>query len=443
MQINEENKYYKAPQEPAFQKENITSLNVEISSQNFNNKTNTIEEERKKKEYLYVKIFCIIIYYALVILIEQAYRESLFEKSIDSQEDIRKDHDKGSAFYDFFKFMSVFGLAKLTFPVFLIIFLFFPLSSSFLTLQVLIYSIYLTNLFKIIYRNGRPYWESDILDIVCNSGYGNPSGHSVTSAAYYLTLPHIVTNFEYFRKSTKGLILKIIIFCLFIIIGALCIISRVILSAHSINQIIYGFTLGLGIYFICIHIISYHTYHPNEFIIHITNTIIIIVYMVLHLGLLILLIIIYFSLDDNGKIKSNVESNIFNGDRCKVKDKYLMLRHDGFFQALAITSLLGAHLGIILLVIVLKKYNYVINEYITEFNKSSVQRWLKRLPILIISGVFIILNFCIPGDSKLSIVFLFKSALSFFFTTLGIYFIGIFLSIHCNLANENITRTQN
>jgi hypothetical protein len=44
MQINEENKYYKAPQEPAFQKENITSLNVEISSQNFNNKTNTIEE---------------------------------------------------------------------------------------------------------------------------------------------------------------------------------------------------------------------------------------------------------------------------------------------------------------------------------------------------------------------------------------------------------------
>ena len=30
-----------------------------------------------------------------------------------------------------------------------------------------------------IYRNRRPYWESDILDIVCNSGYGNPYGHSL------------------------------------------------------------------------------------------------------------------------------------------------------------------------------------------------------------------------------------------------------------------------
>ena len=79
--------------------------------------------------------------------------------------------------------------------------------------------------------------------------------------------------------------------------------------------------------------------------------------MALHMGLLVLLIIIYFSIDDNSKIKQKVEKDIFNGDRCKVKDKYLMLRHDGFFQALAITSMLGAHLGIILLVNILKKFN--------------------------------------------------------------------------------------
>ena len=439
MKERKENEYHSA-QDYSSQNVNICPFNVEISS---TNNAHTNEENKKKRECLYIKIICIIIYYIIIISIEKEYRESLFDKSIDVQEDIREDHDKNSSFYKFFKVMSVLGLAKFTFSIFAIIFLFFPLSSSFLTLQVLIYSIYITNLFKIIYRNARPYWESDILDIVCNSGYGNPSGHSVTSAALYLTLPHIVTNFDYFKRSTKGFILKIIIFCLFIALGALCIISRVILSAHSINQTIYGFTLGLGIYFIGVYILSYHTYHPNDFLIHITNYLVVIIYMALHMGLLVLLIIIYFSIDDNSKIKQKVEKDIFNGDRCKVKDKYLMLRHDGFFQALAITSMLGAHLGIILLVNILKKFNFVINEYITEFNKSSVKRWLIRLPILIVSGIFIILSFCIPGDAKLSIVFLFKSALCFFLTTLGVYFVGIFICIYNNLANENITRMKN
>ena len=39
---------------------------------------------------------------------EQIYRESLFDKSIEIQEDIRNDHDKESAFYDFWKFMTNF-----------------------------------------------------------------------------------------------------------------------------------------------------------------------------------------------------------------------------------------------------------------------------------------------------------------------------------------------
>jgi len=287
--------------------------------------------------------------------------------------------------------MSLFGLAKITFPIFGIIFVFFPINTSFLTLQVLIYSIYITNLFKIIYRNARPSWQSDILDIECNSGYGNPSGHSVTSTAYYLTLPHIVTNFDFFKSGKKGIILRIIIFCLFYILGILVMTSRIILAAHSINQVIYGFTLGLGIYFIMIHILSYHTCPPNDFMKHITSTLVIIIYMSFHITLLVLLIIIYFTLDDNQIIKNYAMENAFNGVKCKIKGDYLMFKNDGFFQALSLTSIIGAHLGIILLISLLKKLNYVIYEYIAEFNKSSVKRWIIRLPILLISGIFIII----------------------------------------------------
>jgi len=436
--MKQENNYFK-PQDYQTGKQEISHLNVEIPSNNY---LNNINKNKSEKEKLFIKIYITIIFFALIICIEQVYREDLFDESIDVQEDIREDHEKGSAFYNFWKFMSYFGVAKVTFPIFAIIFLFFPLSSSFLTLQVLIYAIYITNLLKIIYRNERPYWESTKLDVVCNSGYGNPSGHSVTSTAYYLTLPHIVTNFEFFKKDIKGKILRIVIFILFIALGSLVIISRVILAAHAINQVIYGFTLGIGIYFITIFILSYHTYKPDIFIYHITNCIVVLVYMIFHISILILLIIIYLTFDDNQIIKYKIESDIFNGERCKIKKKYLMLKHDGFFQGLAETSIIGAHLGIIILVYLLKKNNYAINGYITEFNKSSVKRWLLRLPILIISGIFMILNFTIPGDTSLSIIFIFKSALSFFFTTLGIFFIGIFISIHCNLANENITRIQ-
>ena len=88
----------------------------------------------------------------------------------------------------------------------------------------------------------------------------------------------------------------------------------------------------------------------------------------------------------------------------------------------------------------LKINNYIINGSIIEFNRSSVKRWLIRLPILIVSGIFILLYYLIPGDKSLAVIFIFKSALSFLLTSFGIYFVGIFISIICNLANEEIKK---
>ena len=65
----------------------------------------------------------------------------------------------------------------------------------------------------------------------------------------------MITNFDFFRKKRKGQILRVIIFVFFSILIFLIIISRFFLSAHSINQIIYGTLLGIGIYFLEIHII--------------------------------------------------------------------------------------------------------------------------------------------------------------------------------------------
>ena len=399
------------------------------------NKTNS----NYKKIYLFIISLTIIIYFAIIISTELAYRNKLFDKSIEYQEDILEKYNKGSSFYKWWKFISFFGTNTFCFGIFFVIFIFFPLNSSFLILQTLDFSNYLTNILKIIYRNPRPFWKSNKLDIVCNSGYGNPSGHSLVSLSLFLVLSHVVTNFNYFKKSKKGKILRIIIFCFLIILAFLVIISRLYLTAHSINQIIFGSFLGIGVYILEIYIISYHTYTSNQFIQHIINKKNGIIYIIIYLLMIILLLVIYFSISDNKYIEKLIFNKIFNGERCNNKRKYEVLKNTGFCQALAITSILGAHLGIILLIYVLNKLKYKIDS-LNEFNKSSIKRWFIRLPILILSGIFLILYFVIPKSSPLPIIIIFKYALPFFLTGFCIYFLGIYICIYFHLSNENIIK---
>ena len=398
------------------------------------------DKNENKKLYLFIKIIILIIYVAIIVSTEITYRKKLFEKSIEYQEDIREKHEKKSAFYSCWKFFSTLGTLYVCLGIYFIIFIFFPLNYSFCAIQSLNLSNYITNLLKIIYRNARPYWKSDILDIVCNSGYGNPSGHSLVCLSFFLTISHIFTNFNFFKTTVKGKILRIVIFCFFILLAALVIISRVLVAAHSINQVIYGSLLGISIYFIPVHIFSYHTYSSEKFIEHMHNIKYFIIYIIVYVCLIILLIIIYFSISDDEDLEHLIYNKVFNGKKCDVKYKYQLLKNDGFTQALAITSMIGAHLGLFLLIYILKKLKYSF-EYLNEFNQSSAKRWFIRLPILIISAIFIILYFVIPKKSSLAIIIIFKFALSFFLTSFGLYLVGIFLCIYFNFSNEKIQKS--
>ena len=108
-----ENQYSKSDDNNIYDK-NISPINIEISSAK-----DLKTQKYIKRENFYIKIFVTIIYFALIILIEKEYRNYLFDKSLKFQEDIRKDHDKDSAFYRFWKFMSYFGENKITISIFL------------------------------------------------------------------------------------------------------------------------------------------------------------------------------------------------------------------------------------------------------------------------------------------------------------------------------------
>ena len=389
-----------------------------------------------KSKCIFIKISICIIYFTLIITVENFYREPLFNESIEIQKNIRSNRDKDSIFYQYWKFMSYFGEAKLILPIFGIIFLFFPLNSSFTIILVISYASYLTNFLKMIYQSERPYWKAKELDLVCESGYGNPSGHSLASTSLYLSLAHIVTNFDYFKKR---LFFKIIIFCLLTIWAFLIMCSRFMLGAHSLNQILYGFTLGFGIYFIVIHIFSFHIISYDKFIKNILSKKLMILFSIIMILLILLSTLIYIFIGENKNLITYINKNIFNGDRCPKKNEYSKFKNNGFFQSLCITASLGSYYGLYLLFYLLKKKQYVIDGNIIEFNKSSVKRFFIRLPIILLSLIWFLINILVPGSSSLVLIFIFKSALSFFLVTFSVFSIGIFFSIYFNAANENIS----
>ena len=431
----------------------INTLNITQNNKNLNlfqeiKKTNSIKsisfenitQKRICEKTFIIQIICLIIYFITIIITENFYRDSLFNKSINLQEKIKGDKSKDDKFYLFWKIITNFGGEIIIFPLYLVIFLFFPLNISFLVLIIIIYSSYITGLFKMIYKEARPYWESDILDIVCEKGYGNPSGHSLVSTCLYFSLPHIIIN--YFSSLKNKIILKIIIFSIFIILALLITISRFILSAHSINQIIYGFCLGFGLYSLFINNLCYHTYEPLKFLLYILQLRVLIIFTIINIVLILVSIISYFLIKENENYKKSVINNIFNGIRCKYPNKYNTFKHGSLFQCLLITALIGAHLGLKILLILLIKNKYNINLYINQFNQSSFKRWVLRLLLLIASMLGIGIYLVVPGNSDLIYIFLFKISLAFFLGLFGLHSIGIFLSIYLNIANENISNIE-
>jgi undecaprenyl-diphosphatase len=415
-----------------FQQEN-TKNNSEINKEQLTE--STIKENFNKndnKSITYnMKIVIAIIYFIIIILLELLYRKFLFEQFIPFQEYFQKER-KLKILLNLCKILSIFGAEISTLFIFGIIFIFMPLNYSFLILQSIVYSSYLTNTLKMIYQSDRPNWHSDYLTFSCNYGYGNPSGHSLTSISLYLSLSHVLV--KYFKINGA---FKKILFIFFTLFPVLIAISRFILAAHSLNQILYGFLLGLGLYYILIYIIGYHKYSSVQFLRHIRKTKVKYIYYCFHTLLLTTTILIYLFIPS--KDNSNSEENIFNGKRCKIKNDYAKYKNDGLFQSLSITSIIGAQIGIDLLFKILKLKNYLINVSIIEWNKKKFnKKILLRIPIIIISSFGIILYYIFPGNLPLLFIFVFKSAIPFLISMTGIHSIGIYLCIILKIANNEI-----
>ena len=102
------------------------------------------------------------------------------------------------------------------------------------------------SLFKLLYHEPRPYMiEPNIKPISCSKAFGNPSGHS--SASQIFTICLFLDFFHGVEKVITFHSKKVYNFCLFLcIFWAVSIpYSRFILGVHSLDQIVFGVSIGI------------------------------------------------------------------------------------------------------------------------------------------------------------------------------------------------------
>lgn len=213
------------------------------------------------------KIIISALYFAIILSTERAYYQKLFNESLD----IIPKFQKSSNAYTFWKFVQYFGTKTIQGPIYIILFLFIPLNQVFVLTFLLMFTGYVDHTSKILYRQERPIWINSDIDIHSehSCGYGNPSGHSLSSSCFYLSFWFIL--FELIKKKQfkdnykKNIIIYgILLLCILIVV--LIMISRLYIGVHSLNQIIFGCLIGIGIFLIFLPLFKIYYESGNEFL---------------------------------------------------------------------------------------------------------------------------------------------------------------------------------
>lgn len=115
---------------------------------------------------------------------------------------------------------------------------------SFLNITKIFFSIYFSNLLKMLYRASRPSFEEKKLrqnQNFCENDYGMPSAHTFIIIILMLVISEdFIRNFKFLGKKTvRG-------FCYFLMV--LVVFTRVYFGVHSLNQILMGIFAGAAVY---------------------------------------------------------------------------------------------------------------------------------------------------------------------------------------------------
>ncbi len=379
----------------------------------------------------WIKLVGVSTYFILVIGIEPIYRDYLYIESIKIISELQRNHFINGK--EIVTLISHLGTIQCFLPFLIFIYIFYPINKTFLILSLIIHSSYWDNLLKMIYGNPRPFWDDTNIYPSCNGGFGNPSGHSFSSTAVFLGLPLVIIDIKRFKE--RNIIYSILVYFIFITIMILVIFSRVFLGAHSINQVLYGGLLGIGLYFIHCHLFNLVNPKPKFFFQLFKNKLLHIFFLIFYSGMLVAVVMVYFKCDNY-----SLKYTTFLTLNCQNKANYRLFNPDGLFNALSIFALIGGHLGLIFLVHYIDKYYPTKYQEVYEWdwNRKSYKNLLYKILFAMVSAFPLSLFFFVPENSDLSIIYVFKVSIPYFISCFFILGPCVWFFIYFKLANDKI-----
>lgn len=386
----------------------------------------------KKKTITWIKIIAFVIYLAIVIGIEFAYRKPLFDYSISFENDIQTKASKSTM--AFYKAITHFGSIEVLIPLGCIIFFFFSLNKAYTFIAVLVLSVYLDNILKISYGSPRPFWFDQKIHKACDGGFGNPSGHSFTSSASYLTAWHIITSFEWFKKNVYTIILRFFLLAVFVLLICLIVVSRLYLGVHGINQVVYGATLGVALYFTYFFLLELHKMNGKAFQQHLLQKQNIVIYAIVYSVFFIVVLLLYL-------LRKNNETNFIGNLMllCPDLKKYRKFNEDGFYAGLTLFFLIGLHYGLMIMFYWLNKHypntaDAMNNWHYIKKHINALYRVLLFIPFLIVMILYLV----IPSKSAFAVLYIFKMAFPYLSTGLLIVSGYLIVAVKCKIVNEEV-----
>ena len=213
--------------------------------------------------------------------------------------------------------------------------------------------------------------------------------------------------------------------------------SRVVLGVHSLNQVIYGDTLGFAIYFIIFQIIKPHKQDANKFFqtflkikYHILNTFLFIIVLAY-----IILGDILFDRENDNKYEEYKQKLI---KYCNTKENRILNR-DAIFKSLYITGYFGMTIGLTLLTKIIKKNYYSkfydANNYHINTNKKWRIKYGYRLLFLSISFIPYSTIFLKPNNINIKILYIIGSGIPMFIFGFFLFGPNIIFNILLNVEN--------
>ena len=243
-----------------------------------------------------------------------------------------------------------------------------------------------------------------------------------------------------------GYLPSIFIYIFIAIVVVLINFSRVILGVHSIDQVIFGDTLGFTNYFIVYQIIRPHKRDLNKFY----NKFLDIRYHLIS-AIAFVFMLTYTSIGSIIFERENEEEFIelreTLKEKCPLKSDNKILSHDSTYKSLYFMGYFGMICGITCLTYILKKTFYSNNyEALNNYYKNSDYKWYVTYPLRLVFLLICYIPYYVtnyrPVEINLILIYIFGISVPIFlfgFMLFGPRYILIILS---KIANKELYHTK-